>query len=40
MMKISEAELNLKPITDLDKMIMSGELKPVCINDGRIVGEE
>lgn len=33
-------DLNLKPIADLDKQIMSGERQPVCINDGRIVGTE
>lgn len=40
MKNITVAELNLKPIADLDNQIMAGEISPVCINDGRIIGTE
>lgn len=40
MKSFSEVDLNLKPVAELDRQIMSGELRPVCINDGRIVALE
>ena len=41
MKKCSEAEqANLMPISELDKQIISGERRPICINDGRIVDTE
>jgi hypothetical protein len=39
----SESEqkgVNLIPISELEKQIMSGNWCPVCINDGRITGME
>ncbi|WP_367567279.1 hypothetical protein [Lacrimispora sp.] len=40
MKNFSEADLNLKPVSELERQIMSGELLPVCINDGWIVALE
>jgi hypothetical protein len=43
MRSFTEAEqrgINLMPIADLDKQIMSGNWCPVCINDGKIIGTD
>ena len=40
MMTLSAAEqkdVNLVPVLELDRQVMSGDRVPVCINDGRIV---
>ncbi len=35
-----QKEANLVPVFELDRRVESGDLDPVCINDGRIIGSE
>ena len=35
-----QTDINLIPVSDMDKQIMIGNWYPVYINDGRIVGTE
>lgn len=35
-----QTDINLIPVSEMDKQIMLGNWYPVCINDGRIVGTE
>lgn len=43
MKTLSAAEqenINSIPVSELDRQVMLGDRYPVCINDGRIIGEE
>lgn len=35
-----QKDVNSVPVSELDKQVMLGNRYSVCINDGRIIGEE
>lgn len=35
-----QKDINSVPVSELDKQVILGNRYPVCINDGRIIGEE
>ena len=33
-----QKDVNLVPVLEIDRQVVSGNWYPVCINDGRIIG--